>query len=125
MTTRFRDASTRGLSADCANVAVCLAAGTEVAFEKDVEYRWALGFLPRRKITERVARFRQIDKEDPNAHHDALEFPSGRVVLITRLLEGQPLTVLQMPVLQTVESDPAPDRTNRERVASMLIGRNR
>ena len=30
-------------------------------------------------------------------HHDALEFPDGRIVLLTRLGEGQEATVLQLP----------------------------
>jgi hypothetical protein len=30
-------------------------------------------------------------------HHDALEFPDGRIVLLTRLSEGQEATVLQLP----------------------------
>jgi hypothetical protein len=31
------------------------------------------------------------------AHHDALEFPDGRIVLLTLLCEGQAATVLQLP----------------------------
>ena len=30
-------------------------------------------------------------------HHDALEFPDGRAVLLTFLKEGQTATVLQLP----------------------------
>jgi hypothetical protein len=30
-------------------------------------------------------------------HHDALEFPDGQVVLLTRLCEGQRAAVLQLP----------------------------
>jgi hypothetical protein len=30
-------------------------------------------------------------------HHDALELPGGRIVLLTRLNEGQRATVLQLP----------------------------
>jgi hypothetical protein len=47
--------------------------------------------------TPKVARFRQIQMEEPNAHHDALEFPDGQIVLLTRLYEGQHATVLQLP----------------------------
>ena len=36
---------------------------------------------------------------DPFKHHDALEFPSGEVVLLHRLCEGQRATVLQLPVM--------------------------
>jgi hypothetical protein len=31
------------------------------------------------------------------AHHDALEFSDGQVVLVTRLCAGQRATVLQLP----------------------------
>jgi hypothetical protein len=41
--------------------------------------------------------FRQINKDNPRTHHDALEFPDGQVVLLTALLEGQEATVLQLP----------------------------
>ena len=34
---------------------------------------------------------------NPVTHHDALEFPDGQVVLVTRLCEGQRATVLQLP----------------------------
>ena len=33
----------------------------------------------------------------PRAHHDALEFPDGQIVLLTLLQEGQQATVLQLP----------------------------
>ena len=37
-------------------------------------------------------------------HHDALEFPDGTIVLLTRLLQGQHATVLQLPAVpQTAE----------------------
>ena len=36
---------------------------------------------------------------DPSKHHDALEFPSGEVVLLHRSYEGQRATVLQLPVM--------------------------
>ena len=41
--------------------------------------------------------FRQINLEQPNVHHDALEFPDGQVVKLTQLCEGQHATVLQLP----------------------------
>jgi hypothetical protein len=51
-----------------------------------------------------VARFRQIDTDKPYVHHDALEFPDGTTVLLTRLLQGQHATVLQLPAVpRTVE----------------------
>ena len=51
-----------------------------------------------RTISSRTAIFRQIDKDVPHAHHDALEFPDGTFVLLTDLHEGQQATVLQLPV---------------------------
>ncbi len=44
-----------------------------------------------------VAIFRQINKQEPRAHHDALEFLDGRIVLLTMLRDGQEATVLQLP----------------------------
>jgi hypothetical protein len=49
------------------------------------------------KTGQRVARFRQINLDRPDMHHDALEFPDGKVVLVTRLCPGQHATVLQLP----------------------------
>jgi hypothetical protein len=80
---------------------VCLLPGTEVAFENEVECEHALGFfsnwMPGKKLGEKVARFRQVKKEQPHVHHDALEFPSGQIVLLTCLCQGQQATVLQLP----------------------------
>ena len=48
-------------------------------------------------INHQTAIFRQVNKEKSAAHHDALEFPDGRTVLLTLLCEGQAATVLQLP----------------------------
>jgi hypothetical protein len=48
-------------------------------------------------IDHKTAIFRQINKERVAAHHDALEFPDGRIVLLTFLNEDQQATVLQLP----------------------------
>jgi hypothetical protein len=45
----------------------------------------------------KVARFTQIDMDRPAAYHDALEFPNGKIVLVTHLRRGQTATVLQLP----------------------------
>jgi hypothetical protein len=66
-------------------------------FDHNVECDHALGFFPNKKLRESVARFRQINLDNPYEHHDALEFPSGQVVLLTRLCAGQHATVLQLP----------------------------
>ena len=49
-------------------------------------------------IAHKTAIFRQVDKEQPSRHHDALEFPDGETVLLTYLAEHQHATVLQLPV---------------------------
>jgi hypothetical protein len=98
VTTQFNNSITRGFAAiGEPNVAVCLLPGTEVAFEKEVEYQRSLSLFPNMKLGEKVAQFRQINIGKPNAHHDALEFPDGETVLLTRLREGQHATVLQLP----------------------------
>jgi hypothetical protein len=96
VTTKFKNSFTGGFAAvEEPTVAVCVLPGTEIAFEQEVEYRHSL--LPNQKVAERLARFRQINMEKENAHHDALEFPNGQIVLLTRLCEGQHATVLQLP----------------------------
>jgi hypothetical protein len=49
------------------------------------------------RVEHRVARFRQVNMDDPHVHHDALEFPNGQIVMVTRLVPGQTATVLQLP----------------------------
>jgi hypothetical protein len=73
------------------DVAVCILPGTELAFDAPVE---AYGVAKER---DKVARFRQIDKEFTHRHHDALEFPDGEIVCLTILREKQMATVLQLP----------------------------
>lgn len=96
--TDFDRSITRGFAAvGEPNVAVCLLPGTELAFEDDVYYDRAFSLFGRARINHKVARFRQVNMEDPNVHHDALEFPNGQIVLVTRLTAGQRCTVLQLP----------------------------
>lgn len=98
------------------NVAVCLRPGTELAFENDVESSHAtLGGLGM-EIGEhggKVARFTQINMNQPAAYHDALEFPDGKVILVTHLRRGQVGTVLQLPpvaeVAEKIEAVPMPE----------------
>ena len=51
-----------------------------------------------------MARFRELDRLNPHAHHDALEFADGLIVPLTRLLPGQRATVLQLPVAELRET---------------------
>jgi hypothetical protein len=50
-----------------------------------------------RVIKHKTAIFRQVNKDRVAAHHDALEFPDGQIVLLTCVREGQEATVLQLP----------------------------
>ena len=109
VSTRFPNSITRGFAAiGEPNVSVCLPPGTELAFETDVKYEAAIGFFPKRKLGESVARFRYVDN-GPYAHRDALEFPSGKIVLLTRLCEGQHATVLQLPAIPHTKQTHAND----------------
>jgi hypothetical protein len=54
----------------------------------------------RRTVNQRTARFRQVNPGDLRAHHDALEFSDGQIVLLTNLHEGQHATVLQLPAAE-------------------------
>jgi hypothetical protein len=104
VSTRFTNSTTRGFAAvGEPTVSVCLPPGTELAFETDVRYETVIGFLPKRKLSETVARFRYVNKGNPHAHRDALEFPGGTIVLLTRLCEGQHATVLQLPATPHAE----------------------
>jgi hypothetical protein len=105
VSTNFVGTITRGFAeVGEPNVAVCLLPGTEMAFDRDVNYYDPVSF-PTVKVAQKVARFRQIDKEKPHVHHDALEFPDGQIVLLTALCEGQYATVLQLPAEPHLETE--------------------
>src|SRR6476659_10366096 len=86
VSTGFQNTISRGFAAaGDLNTAVCLLPGTEIAFDREVEHENHLGSAIVRQSVN-VARFRQIDTLNPYVHHDALEFPDGTIVLLTRLL---------------------------------------
>jgi hypothetical protein len=91
--TSFPNTPTRGFAAaDDRSVAVCLLPGTELSFEKEIRcegviFSWTPG--------HKVAKFQQVNKGKRHVHRDALEFPDGKIVLLTQLREGQYATVLQ------------------------------
>ena len=112
VTTTFRGTSTRGFASEAdMSVAVCLLPGTELAFADNVRYdnRW----IWTRTINSRVGKFGKTDPHIPDRHHDAIEFPDGRYVLVTQLVEGQRATVLQLPV--TV---PAGEREHKPQIST-------
>ena len=104
VSTSFPHTTTRGFaSVDDRDVAVCLLPGTELAFEEEV--RWDTGMVFSWRLGHTVAKFQQVDKNRSNVHHDALEFPDGKTVLLTNLCKGQLATVLQLPVRAGVSAN--------------------
>src|SRR5262245_61994670 len=99
--TRNFNTGTRGFAApEDPTTAVCILPGTELAFSEEVKCApTPFGFSSWRTKTVnfRTAIFRQVNKDMPRVHHDALEFPDGTYVLLTDLREGQEATVLQLP----------------------------
>src|ERR1700746_641762 len=99
LTTRDFGTGTRGFAAsEDRSVAVCVLPGTELSFADEVRCL-STGLLAWRDkvLNHKTAIFRQVNKEKVAAHHDALEFPDGRIVLLTFLNEDQQATVLQLP----------------------------
>ena len=92
---------------------MCVLPGTELAFSEEVKCTpAAFGFSSWRTKTVnfRTAIFRQVNKDVPRVHHDALEFPDGTSVLLTDLLEGQQATVLQLPAQPQTLAEEAAQR---------------
>ena len=103
VTTEFSNSITRGFAAvGQPDVAVCLLPGTELAFDDNVQYERAIRLFGKAHVDHKVARFRQVDMNDPHVHHDALEFPNGEIVKVTRLIAGQAATVLQLPAQPSI-----------------------
>jgi hypothetical protein len=113
LTTRDFGTGTRGFAApEYHTIAVCVLPGTELAFsgpvtvtDTDVRFfgSWKMPTL--RTLGHATAIFRQVNKNDPWKHHDALEFPDGHIVLLTHLCGGQEATVLQLPVQPTTAAE--------------------
>jgi hypothetical protein len=115
LTTHDFGTGTRGFAAsEDMNVAVCVLPGTELSFAEEVRCL-STGLVTWRDklIAHKTAIFRQINREKLVAHHDALEFPDGRIVLLTTLCEGQQATVLQLPA----EPKTAVEAQSQRRVA--------
>ena len=73
--------------------------GTELAFNEPI---LKVGSVP---FNTNVAKFTQIDVDNPFAHHDATELVNGEIVKIHDLVEGQICIVLQLPVTEPI-TDP-------------------
>jgi len=116
ISTSFPHTSTRGFaSVEDRRIAVCLLPGTELAFEQEV--RCETGMIFSWRLGHKVAKFRQVNQGRSNVHHDALEFPDGKIILLAQLRKGQRATVLQLPAraAATVDSGQPNDSTSRRR----------
>jgi hypothetical protein len=97
-----------------ANTAVRVLSGTELAFATAIRcsprglFGWKMIVL-----NHKTATFRQVYKDNQGTHHDALEFPDGRMVLLTHLLEGQQATVLQLPAQPRTAAEPKAQKRTR------------
>src|ERR1700719_119701 len=99
LTTHHFNTGTIGFAApEDANTAVYVLPGTELASANVIKRRprGVFGWMAN-MIAHTTAIFRQVNKDNRRAHHDALEFPDGQIVLLTHVLEGQEATVLQLP----------------------------
>jgi hypothetical protein len=96
---------------------------TELAFEKEV--RCETGMILSWGLGHKVAKFRQVNQGQAKVHHDALEFPDGKTVLLTQLCKGQRATVLQLPACTDVNVDGAQrkDSTVASNAAPILVTR--
>src|SRR5260370_34536924 len=110
LVTRNFGTGTRGfadITQDCPT-AVCVLPGTEIAFNENVAtalgaFYFAAGAAGP-VIDHRVAIFRQLSKDIQRVHHDALEFPDGKQILLTDLEEGHTATILQLPAAPKTEA---------------------
>ena len=114
VSTKFPQTITRGFaSVDDRNVAVCLLPGTELAFDEEV--RCETGIVFSWRLGHKVAKFQEVNQDKLHVHHDALEFPDGKIVLLTHLCKGQHATVLQLPAAGSR------DTVNEERQRTSLV----
>jgi hypothetical protein len=106
VTSSFPMTPTRGFCAENEpGVAVCLLPGTELAFEGPVRYNGLWGYVVNyvkarmgySMADASLARFRQVDLDNPHTHHDAIELADGRIIKLSLLHEGQHARVLQLP----------------------------
>ena len=96
--TAFLGAGIGFCDVDSPETAVCLRPGTELAFPKEVVIagQAATGY--------RAATFRKINEGRLFTHHDALEFPDGKIVLVWYLRLEQHAEVLQLPAEPKIEN---------------------
>ena len=104
VTTDFRT-GTRGFSCPTErDVAVCVLPGTELAFDAEIRSSYLSAYQGEWQ-PQKTAIFRQISQHTKHAHHDCLELPDSRQVMLNHLYEGQTATVLQLPAKPKTEAE--------------------
>ncbi len=112
VTTDFSGSVTRGFAdPQQPNVAVCLLPGTEIAFDYEIERMPWFPLFGGRRLGSKVARFRRVNETIPTTHHDAVELPGGKIVLLTHLRTGQRAVILQLPRTGHVEAAEAIEKS--------------
>jgi hypothetical protein len=110
-TQHFNTCTTGFAAPEDVNTAVCVLPGTELAFTAAVRCSPSGLFAWKpRVLNHTTAIFRQVNKHYPRTHHDALEFPDGKMVLLTDLWEGQEATVLQLPAQPVTAAETRADK---------------
>jgi hypothetical protein len=113
LTTRRFNTGTGGFAApEDAATAVCVLPGTELAFAEPVRCGPSVNAYV---VNYTTAIFRQVNMDNPQTHHDAVEFPDGHVVLLTDVFADQLATVLQLPA----QPLPATEAADEERAAQV------
>jgi len=111
LTTRNFHAGTLGFAApEDKSVAVCVLPGTELSFADEVTFWPDMLTWHDRVIEHKTAIFRQVNLDRSWAHHDALEFPDGQIVLLTHLTEGQQATSPSATAAAVGSKAAAPER---------------
>jgi hypothetical protein len=87
------------------NMPVCVLPGTELAFDDNISTGGTVFGIGVKTFPNKVARFRQINLDVTNAHHDAVELSDGEVLLLHGLKVGQTATVLQLPAEPKTEAE--------------------
>lgn len=93
-TTGFASVEDKGVGS--CKTAVCILPGTELSFDAPLTKKESWD-APAKRFEEKVARFRQLNKDEERTHHDVLELADGTQVYLTHLEAGQVATVLQLP----------------------------
>jgi hypothetical protein len=93
-------------------LAACVLPGTEIAFDDPValalsEVVNGVALAGFKQTEHKLARFRQINKDIKHTHHDVIEFPDGKQVMLTHLQINQYVTVLQLPAVPKTEAEAA------------------